>query len=62
MSLQRSCSGGGDVPLPKLGKLKSKDVAARTARNPRTGEKIDVPAGRKICFAACSELRDALKD
>ena len=41
--------GGGEIPLPGLGKLKSKDIAARHGRNPRTGETLDIPG-----FAAIS--------
>ena len=37
--------GGGSVPLPGVGKLVIKARAARTGRNPRTGEPVDIPAG-----------------
>ena len=47
--------GGGEVPLPGLGKLKSKEVAAREGRNPRTGDVLTVPAHKKVTFAACKE-------
>lgn len=53
--------GGGEVPLPGLGKLKSKDVAARKGRNPRTGETLDIPAHKAVMFAACKDLKEALK-
>lgn len=53
--------GGGEIPLSGLGKLKSKDVSARKGRNPRTGEVLDIPAGKKVMFAACKELKEALK-
>lgn len=53
--------GGGEIPLSGLGKLKSKDVSARKGRNPRTGEALDLPAGKKVVFAACKDLKEALK-
>lgn len=53
--------GGGEIPLSGLGKLKSKDVSARKGRNPRTGEVLDLPAGKKVVFAACKDLKEALK-
>lgn len=53
--------GGGEIPLSGLGKLKSKDVPARKGRNPRTGEVLDLPAGKKVVFAACKDLKEALK-
>ena len=42
--------GGGEIPLPGLGKLKVKGTSARTGRNPRTGETIEIPASRKVVF------------
>ena len=53
--------GGGEITLPGLGKLKSKDVAARRGRNPRTGEMLDIPAHRAVTFAACKNLKEAMK-
>lgn len=53
--------GGGEVPLPGLGKLKSRDVAARKGRNPRTGETLDIPAHKAVMFAACKDLKEAMK-
>lgn len=53
--------GGGEVPLPGIGKLKVKTTAARKGRNPRTGESLDIPAGKKVLFVACKELKEALK-
>ena len=53
--------GGGEIPLSGLGKLKSKDVSARKGRNPRTGEVLDLPAGKKVVFATCKDLKEALK-
>lgn len=53
--------GDGEVPLPGIGKLKAKKTAARKGRNPRTGESVDIPAGKKVRFVACKELKEALK-
>lgn len=54
--------GGGEVPLPGLGKLKIKEKAAREGRNPRTGEVVSIPAGKKVVFVPGKNLKDALKD
>ncbi len=51
---------GGEVPIPGIGKLKVKNTAARTARNPRTGETINVPAGRKVVFVPGKEFKESL--
>ena len=53
--------GDGDVPLPGLGKLKIKATAARSGRNPQTGEVMTIPAGKKVVFSACEDLKEALK-
>lgn len=53
--------GGGETPLPGLGKLKVKKTKARTGRNPRTGEAISIAAGQRVVFSPCKELKDALK-
>ena len=53
--------GGGEVALPGLGKLKVRETAAREAHNPRTGEVLHVPAGRKVVFVSGKDLKEALK-
>ena len=49
-------TAGGEVPLPGLGKLKTKDRAARMGRNPRTGEAMTIPARRVVVFAPSEKL------
>lgn len=51
---------GGEVTLPGLGKLSVSERAARTARNPRTGDKIAVPAKKAPKFDAVKALKDAV--
>ena len=41
-----------DVRIKNLGTFKIKETAARTGRNPRTGEALDIPAKRKVGFTA----------
>lgn len=41
---------GGEVSLPGIGKLKPVQVPGRDRRNPRTGEKVFVPAHLKVVF------------
>ena len=52
--------GGGEVPLPGIGKLVVRETAARAGRNPRTGEAIDIPARKKVVLQAGKELKDFL--
>ena len=38
------------------------DRAARTGRNPRTGEKIQIPAAKVVKFRAGQKLKDAINN
>lgn len=52
-------AAGGEISLPGIGKLKSVAQDARTARNPRTGETVQVPAKRKVKFKPAKDLKAA---
>jgi DNA-binding protein HU-beta len=54
-------AGGGEVPLPGIGKLKAKQRKARTGRNPRTGDPVDIPAHMGVKFEPGKALTDKLK-
>ena len=51
---------GEDVPLPGIGKLVVKAKAARTGRNPKTGETIQIPAKRVPNFTPAKARKDAV--
>lgn len=52
---------GDDVSIAGLGIFSVKARAARTARNPKTGETIQVPATNVPKFRAAKALKDAVK-
>lgn len=52
---------GDDIRLVGFGTFSVKETAARTGRNPKTGEEIKIPAGKKVAFKASKELKEALK-
>ncbi len=52
---------GDEVSIAGLGIFSVKTRAARTARNPRTGESIKVDAMRVPKFRAAKALKDAVK-
>lgn len=52
---------GGEVSIAGLGIFSVKARAARQARNPRTGETIQVPAMKVPKFRAAKALKDAVK-
>jgi len=56
-----SLKKGEEVSIAGLGIFSAKQRAARTARNPRTGETIQVPAMRVPKFRAAKALKDAVK-
>jgi DNA-binding protein HU-beta len=51
---------GDAVTLSGFGSFVAKTRAARTGRNPRTGEAIAIPASRAPAFKAGKGLKDAL--
>ena len=51
---------GEEVSLPGFGKFKVQDKPERTARNPRTGQPIQIAATKKLVFQPAKALKDAL--
>ena len=51
---------GEEISLPGFGKFKVQNKPARVARNPRTGESINVAATRKVVFQPAKALKDAV--
>jgi len=52
---------GEEVSIAGLGIFSTKTRPARTGRNPRTGEAIQVAAARVAKFRAAKALKDAVK-
>lgn len=59
--ITNSLSKGEDVSVAGLGIFKVSKRKARKARNPRTGEEIQVPAMNVPKFKAAKALKDAVK-
>jgi len=51
---------GDQVVLVGFGTFSVKDRAARTGRNPQTGDPIDIPAAKIPSFKAGKALKDAV--
>lgn len=47
-----------EAVLPGLGKLKATTRAARTGRNPQTGEPVEIPERMAVKFSAGKALED----
>tara|TARA_B100000700_G_scaffold331687_1_gene467098 strand:- start:38686 stop:38961 length:276 start_codon:yes stop_codon:yes gene_type:complete len=54
-------SGGGEVKLSGLGSFKSRETAARTGRNPQTGEELQIPASKSPKFTPAKGFKEAVK-
>jgi DNA-binding protein HU-beta len=59
-SVTRSLSNGDTVSLVGFGTFTVKNRAARTGRNPRTGEAIQISASKVPGFKAGKALKDAV--
>ena len=53
--------GGGEVNFTGFGKFSAQRRAARMGVNPRTGEKVQIPAATVPKFQAGSALKSAVK-
>jgi DNA-binding protein HU-beta len=51
---------GDRIRIVGLGILQVRKRAARTGRNPATGEPVHIKASKKVVFRAAKELRDAI--
>jgi DNA-binding protein HU-beta len=59
-SVQDALKRGSDVTLPGFGKFSISKRAARTGRNPATGETIKIKASKSVRFSAGATLKKAV--
>ncbi|HUO85371.1 MAG TPA: HU family DNA-binding protein [Thermoanaerobaculia bacterium] len=55
-----SCAAGERCAIPGLGSFSVSQRKARTGRNPRTNETINIPASKNVRFKAGKDLREAV--
>lgn len=60
-SIVKSLKKGDEVAVAGFGKFVVKTRAAREARNPKTGEKVKVPASKVVRFSVAKALKDSVK-
>ena len=60
-SITDALADGDKVALVGFGTFEVKERAARTGLNPRTGEKLSIPASKAPAFKAGKALKDAVK-
>jgi nucleoid DNA-binding protein len=61
-SISKALQQGRNIEIRGFGRFKIKERKARSARNPRTNEHIQVQAGFKPVFEASKELRKRVND
>ena len=60
-SITEALSGGDAVSVTGFGKFSAQQRAARQGVNPRTGERVQIPAATVPKFSAGSQLKQALR-
>ncbi len=59
-SVTQALKQGDSVSLVGFGTFEVRERAARTGRNPRTGETMQIPASKAPAFKAGKALKDAV--
>ena len=59
-AISEALKGGDTVTLVGFGSFSVKERAARTGRNPKTGEELKIPASKVPSFKAGKGLKDAV--
>jgi integration host factor subunit beta len=59
-SIKDALKGGDKIEIRGFGNFKLKERSPRKARNPKTGESVDVPQKKAVRFKAGKALREAL--
>ncbi len=59
-AITKALKGGDAVTLVGFGTFQVRDRAARTGRNPKTGDTIAIPASKNPSFKAGKALKDAV--
>ena len=60
-AVREALARGEPVAVSGFGTFSVKGRSARTGRNPRTGESIDIAASKAPAFKAGKKLRDAVR-
>lgn len=55
-------ANGADVRIDSVGLLQIRDFKATTARNLKTGERLSVPATKRVRFRAVPNLKKSVKE
>ncbi|HXG95273.1 MAG TPA: HU family DNA-binding protein [Blastocatellia bacterium] len=56
----REAKKNGEFTIPGIGKLVKKQTKARTGRNPKTGEEMQIPAKTVMRFRVAKAAKDSV--
>jgi DNA-binding protein HU-beta len=59
-SIVKGIKSSGKVQIVGFGSFEVKSRAARTGRNPKTGESMQIPASKSLGFKAAAALKGSL--
>lgn len=57
-TVKDTVAAGNEITITDLGKFSATERAARTGRNPKTGEDIEIPAKRAPKFSPAKSFKD----
>lgn len=60
-TITEELKSGEKVAIPSLGTFEVRKRAARTGKNPRTGEAVEIAAKKLPAFKAAKALKDAVE-
>jgi DNA-binding protein HU-beta len=60
-AISESLQKGEDVRITGFGTFRTAETKERSGRNPRTGEEITIPAGKRVSFTAGSGLLESVR-
>lgn len=60
-SITKTLARGEEVAMTGFGTFRAVKVAARSGRNPKTGEKLEIPASVRPKFRPGKALKDAVR-
>ena len=61
-AITNALANGDKVPLVGFGTFAVSERAARSGRNPQTGEPVEIPARKAVTFKAGSALKEAVNE
>src|SRR5512136_3490272 len=61
-SIVRSLKTGDKIEIRGFGSFRTRERQARIGRNPKTGDRVEVPAKRIPYFKPSKELKDLVND